>query len=156
MALKRGQHALMVVRGICEASAWSRCISLRQVHIHLHDACDDIQHRASFVQKNVPMAVGGIGMISTANYVARKFGVRSAMPGFIARELCPQLVFAKPNFSKYTAASRASRVIFGNYDDDFSAGSLDEAHLDVTDYCALHGVTGAACSSAHSLPIDFA
>ena len=42
------------------------------------------------------MAVGGIGMISTANYVARKFGVRSAMPGFIARKLCPQLVFQRP------------------------------------------------------------
>lgn len=42
------------------------------------------------------MAVGGIGMISTANYVARKFGVRSAMPGFIARKLCPQLIFQRP------------------------------------------------------------
>ena len=82
-------------------------------------------------------------MISTANYVARKYGVRSAMPGFIARELCPQLVFAKSDFGKYTAASRASRVIFADYDAEFSAGSLDEAHLDVTDYCQQHGVTGA-------------
>lgn len=48
------------------------------------------------MQKDKPMAVGGIGMISTANYVARKFGVRSAMPGFIARKLCPQLVFQRP------------------------------------------------------------
>lgn len=46
------------------------------------------------------MAVGGIGMISTANYPARRFGVRSAMPGFIARVLCPQLVFVKPNFDR--------------------------------------------------------
>lgn len=37
------------------------------------------------------MAVGGIGMICTANYVARTFGVRSAMPGFIAKKLCPQV-----------------------------------------------------------------
>ena len=94
------------------------------------------------LQKTQPMAVGGIGMISTANYVARKYGVRSAMPGFIARELCPQLVFAKPNFSKYTAASRASRVIFADYDAEFSAGSLDEAHLNVTDYCNQHGLSG--------------
>ena len=40
---------------------------------------------------SVPMAVGGLGMISTANYAARAFGVRSAMPGFIARRLCPQV-----------------------------------------------------------------
>ncbi|KAK9862385.1 hypothetical protein WJX84_004497 [Apatococcus fuscideae] len=103
-------------------------------------ACEELDNPAL---KTQPMAVGGIGMISTANYVARKYGVRSAMPGFIARELCPQLVFAKPNFSKYTAASRASRVIFADYDAEFSAGSLDEAHLDVTDYCNQHGLSGA-------------
>lgn len=48
------------------------------------------------LQKEKPMAVGGIGMISTANYVARRYGVRSAMPGFIGRRLCPELVFARP------------------------------------------------------------
>ena len=40
-----------------------------------------------------PVAVGGLGMISTANYEARKYGVRAAMPGFIGRRLCPALVF---------------------------------------------------------------
>ncbi|KAK9819455.1 hypothetical protein WJX74_007636 [Apatococcus lobatus] len=108
-------------------------------------ACEELDNPAL---KTQPMAVGGIGMISTANYVARKYGVRSAMPGFIARELCPQLVFAKPNFSKYSAASRASRVIFADYDAEFSAGSLDEAHLDVTDYCSQHGLTGAEVAEA--------
>lgn len=48
--------------------------------------------------KSKPMAVGGLGMICTANYAARKFGIRAAMPGFIGRRLCPDLVFAKPNF----------------------------------------------------------
>jgi len=41
------------------------------------------------LQKDKPFAVGGIGMISTANYMARRYGVRSAMPGFIGRRLCP-------------------------------------------------------------------
>ena len=45
-----------------------------------------------------PVAVGGEMMISTANYIARKYGVRSAMPGFIAKKLCPQLVFVDCNF----------------------------------------------------------
>ena len=48
--------------------------------------------------KSKPMAVGGLGMICTANYEARKYGIRAAMPGFIGRRLCPELVFAKPNF----------------------------------------------------------
>lgn len=45
-----------------------------------------------------PVAVGGEMMISTANYIARKYGVRSAMPGFIAKKLCPHLVFVDCNF----------------------------------------------------------
>ena len=44
-------------------------------------------------------------MISTANYIARKFGVRSAMPGFIAKKLCPNLIFVDHSFSKYKEAS---------------------------------------------------
>ncbi|KAF6260719.1 hypothetical protein COO60DRAFT_856036 [Scenedesmus sp. NREL 46B-D3] len=92
--------------------------------------------------KSKPMAVGGMGMITTANYEARKFGVRSAMPGFIARKLCPQLAFVKPDFRKYEAASVATRGVFKVYDPHFEAGSLDEAYLDVTDYCAAHSMTG--------------
>lgn len=49
---------------------------------------------------HVPMAVGGLSMISAANYEARKFGVRSAMPGFIAVRLCPHLTFVGHNFEK--------------------------------------------------------
>ena len=47
------------------------------------------------------MAVGGIGMLSTSNYAARKFGVRAAMPGFIAKKLCPNLVIVPSNMEKY-------------------------------------------------------
>ena len=92
---------------------------------------------------DVPMAVGGIGMISTSNYVARRYGVRAAMPGFIARRLCPALVLVEPNFEKYTEAAEQTRVVFAQYDADFLAGSLDEAFLDVTDNCAREGCTPA-------------
>ncbi len=51
------------------------------------------------------MAVGGLGMVTTANYLARPFGVRSAMPGFIAKKLCPDIVFVRPDFTKYTKAA---------------------------------------------------
>lgn len=52
-----------------------------------------------------PVAVGGMGMISAANYVARQYGVRSAMPGFIAVKLCPDLVFVHHDFEKYKQVS---------------------------------------------------
>ena len=54
--------------------------------------------------RNQPFAVGGggeRGVVATCNYLARQFGVRSAMPGHQARKLCPQLIFVKPNMAKY-------------------------------------------------------
>ncbi|KXZ53568.1 hypothetical protein GPECTOR_6g485 [Gonium pectorale] len=92
--------------------------------------------------KSLPMAVGGIGMISTANYVARKFGVRSAMPGFIAKRLCPQLVFVPLDFPRYTAAAERVRAVFAQFDPAFESGGLDEAYLDITDYCREAGCSG--------------
>lgn len=81
-------------------------------------------------------------MICTANYEARKYGVRAAMPGFIGRRLCPQLLFAKPDFSKYTKAAEGVRAVLRLFDPDFECASLDEAYLDVTDYCQAHDMTG--------------
>lgn len=91
----------------------------------------------------VPMAVGGIGMISTANYEARKFGVRSAMPGFIALKLCPNLVFCESDFDKYRRYAALTREVFARYDPDFDAGSLDEAYLDVGEYVKKTGLSPA-------------
>jgi DNA polymerase kappa len=98
--------------------------------------------------KTLAMAVGGIGMISTANYVARRYGVRSAMPGFIGRKLCPQLIFVPCSFDKYTAAAEETRAIFARFDPQFMSGSLDEAYLDITQYCATNACTPEACAAA--------
>ncbi|KAG7649121.1 UmuC domain [Arabidopsis thaliana x Arabidopsis arenosa] len=92
--------------------------------------------------KGKPMAVGGLSMISTANYEARKFGVRAAMPGFIARKLCPDLIFVPVDFIKYTHYSDLTRKVFRNYDPHFIAGSLDEAYLDITEVCRERGLSG--------------
>lgn len=82
--------------------------------------------------RDMPVAVGGLGMISTANYVARKFGVRSAMPGFIAKKLCPSLIFVEPNFEKYSNVSDLMKAVIREYDEDFSSHSCDEVYLDLT------------------------
>lgn len=82
-----------------------------------------------------PIAVGGgssRGVVSAASYEARKFGVRSAMSGFLAKKRCPQLIFVKPRFERYTEVSRQIRQIFHEYTDKVEPLSLDEAYLDVT------------------------
>ena len=74
-------------------------------------------------------------MVLTASYEARRFGVRSAMPGALARRLCPELLFVRPHFDAYRAASRTIREIFLGWTPLVEPLSLDEAYLDVTAAC---------------------
>uniref|UniRef100_A0A0E0KGA9 DNA polymerase kappa n=1 Tax=Oryza punctata TaxID=4537 RepID=A0A0E0KGA9_ORYPU len=92
--------------------------------------------------KGKPLAVGSMSMIATASYEARKFGVRAAMPGFIGCKLCPELVFVRPNFERYTYYSELTRKVFQRYDPNFVAASLDEAYLNITKVCFDRGITG--------------
>jgi DNA polymerase kappa len=87
-----------------------------------------------------PVAIGSDMMISTANYVARKFGVRSAMPGFIARKLCPDLVFVGCNYKKYKDKSKIFKSILKEYDTEYESMGLDEANLDLTNYLIERGL----------------
>lgn len=81
-----------------------------------------------------PFAVGNLGMICTSSYEARRYGVRSAQPGFIAKELCPDLMFVPVNMKKYVSASEEIKSIFRKYDPNLSAISLDEVYMDLTAY----------------------
>lgn len=98
------------------------------------------------------MAVGGNDMLSTSNYVARKFGVRAAMPGFIAKKLCPDLVIVPTNFDKYRKVSKEIQEIFQQYDSNFSPMSLDEAYLNITAFIRNNQET---CKFLHYLNIYF-
>lgn len=82
-----------------------------------------------------PVAVGGgsvRGVVSAASYEARKFGVRSAMSGYMAKRNCPDIIFVKPRFDRYKEISKKIRSIFFEYTDLVEPLSLDEAYLDVT------------------------
>jgi DNA polymerase-4 len=82
-----------------------------------------------------PVGVGGSsgrGVLTTANYEARKFGCRSAMPVFKARQLCPELILTPVRFDVYRAESEKIRAIFARYTDLIQPLSLDEAYLDVS------------------------
>ena len=89
------------------------------------------------------VAIGGSrerrGVISTANYPARKFGVRSAMPTGMALKLCPHLTLLPGRFDAYKEASNHIREIFSRYTSRIEPLSLDEAYLDVTDSVHCHG-----------------
>ena len=87
--------------------------------------------------RHVPIAIGGSatgrGVISTCNYPARQFGVRSAMATAHALRLCPDLIMVKGRMDVYAQVSRQIRSIFARYTDKIEPLSLDEAFLDVTD-----------------------
>jgi len=88
----------------------------------------------SLIGKAIAVGGGGKrGVICSASYEARAFGVRSAQPGFKARALCPQIIFVKPDFQKYSEVSRQVREIFHEYTSLIEPLSLDEAYLDVTE-----------------------
>ncbi len=76
---------------------------------------------------------GGRGVVVTACYIARTFGVRSAMPMFQAIELCPQGTVIQPDMAKYKRVSEQIRAIFASATDIIEPLSLDEAYLDLTD-----------------------
>lgn len=85
--------------------------------------------------KGKPIAVGGNenrGVVSAASYEARKFGVRSALSGVLAKKYCPELIFVRPRFDRYKEISKQIQSIFHEYSDLVEPLSLDEAYLDVT------------------------
>jgi DNA polymerase kappa len=94
----------------------------------------------------------GQGVLTTSNYEARKYGVRSAMPAYIAKKLCPQLVLLPLNFPKYIAKgvsfiniplmiAHEIREVIAKYDPNYMSASLDEAYLNMTSYIKEHDLT---------------
>ncbi|MDQ7049475.1 MAG: DNA polymerase IV [Enterobacterales bacterium] len=107
------------------------------IHVDMDCFYASVEQRDDPQLANNPVAVGGSpdnrGVIATANYDARKFGVHSAMPSGYARQLCPHLIIVKPNMAKYKEESVKIRKIFHSYTDLVEPLSLDEAYLDTTE-----------------------
>jgi DNA polymerase-4 len=92
--------------------------------------------------RNIPLAVGGEGprsVLSTCNYMARKYGIRSAMPAIKAKQLCPELKIVHGRMSVYKDVSNHIREIFSRYTDLIEPLSLDEAYLDVSNSTQCQG-----------------
>jgi len=105
------------------------------IHVDMDAFYASVEQMDNPELKGKPLAVGGSGkrgVVSAASYEARKFGVRSAMSGVIARRNCPDLLFVRPRFERYNEISKQIRKIFYDYTDMVEPLSLDEAYLDVT------------------------
>ena len=107
------------------------------IHLDMDAFYASIEQRDNPEYAGKPIAVGGSpegrgGVVATASYEARKFGVRSAMPAKQAQMLCPKIIFVRPRFEIYKQVSNQIRQIFHRYTDFVEPLSLDEAYLDVT------------------------
>jgi DNA polymerase-4 len=105
------------------------------IHVDMDCFYAAIEQRENPALMGKPIAVGGggrRGVLCTASYEARVFGCRSAMPGFKALELCPQLIIVPVRFDLYKQASSKIRAIFGRFTELIEPLSLDEAYLDVS------------------------
>jgi DNA polymerase-4 len=122
---------------------------LRHAELHAlsiaHIDCDAfyaaVEKRDNPALADRPVIVGGAvrGVVSTACYVARIKGVKSAMPMFKALKLCPEAVVIKPNMKKYAEAGRQVRALMESVTPLVEPLSIDEAFLDLTGTARLHG-----------------
>ncbi|MFP2507923.1 DNA polymerase IV [Buttiauxella gaviniae] len=113
------------------------------IHVDMDCFFAAVEMRDNPKLRDIPLAIGGSaqrrGVISTANYPARKFGVHSAMSTAMALKLCPHLTLLPGRFDAYKEASNHIREIFSRYTTLIEPLSLDEAYLDVTDSLNCHG-----------------
>ncbi|EPF2929949.1 DNA polymerase IV [Vibrio navarrensis] len=113
------------------------------IHVDMDCFYAAVEMRDNPDYRGRPLAVGGHekqrGVLSTCNYEARKFGVRSAMPTAQALKLCPSLLVVPGRMQVYVQVSRHIREIFSRYTDLIEPLSLDEAYLDVSDSTQCHG-----------------
>lgn len=123
---------LVVTQGVNPTDKRQRKI----IHIDMDAFYASVEQRDNPALRGKPVAVGGRpeqrGAVCAASYEARRYGIHSAMPARTAIQRCADLIFVKPRFEAYRAASEKIREIFFDYTDLVEPLSLDEAYLDVT------------------------
>ena len=109
------------------------------LHVDLDAFFPSVEVREHPELKGKPVIVGadpkegkGRGVVSSASYEARKFGIRSAMPISRAWKLCPEGVYLRPHFDLYIPASNSIMKILKSHADKFEQGGIDEAYLDIS------------------------
>jgi len=165
---------------LCRSCGWTaagpqrpercgRCGSPRLVaHAELADLaiahvdCDafyaSIEKRDNPALRDKPLIIGGghRGVVSTCCYIARQSGVRSAMPMFTARQLCPEATVMPPNMAKYVGVSREVRALMGQLTPLVEPLSIDEAFLDLSGTAALHRAAPAEVLARFATTVETA
>ncbi len=112
------------------------------IHVDMDAFYAAVEQRDNPELRGRPVIIGGTGargVVATASYEARRFGVRSAMPGIEAKRRCPQGIFLAPDHKKYNQVSQQIIKIFTDFSPVIEPLSLDEAFLDVTGMDGLFG-----------------
>ena len=110
-------------------------VNRKIIHVDMDQFYAAVEQRDNPELKGKPIAVGHDaerGVVSTASYEARRFGVHSALSIQVAKRLCPKLIIVEPHFQRYKEVSAQLHQIFHDYTDLIEPISLDEAFLDVT------------------------
>jgi DNA polymerase-4 len=146
----------------CRACGSPRLMRHKEIEVLsvAHVDCDafyaTIEKRDNPSLADKPLIVGGgrRGVVSTACYIARTFGVRSAMPMFEARRLCPHAEIVPPNMSKYVAVAREVRRLMLDLTPQVEPVSIDEAFMDLSGTTRLHGMPPAKSLARFASAVD--
>lgn len=124
------------------ASVVAELESKRKVGVIAHLDMDafyaSVAQKLNPALRDVPFAVGNSSMLATTNYIARGFGVRAGIPGYIGKQLCPELVFTPTDFPSYVRESREFRRVVSQYDPKYFSVGLDELTFDLEPYIRQH------------------
>ncbi|THH08373.1 hypothetical protein EW145_g2752 [Phellinidium pouzarii] len=114
------------------------------VHVDMDAFYANVELLRSPELEGKPFGVGK-GVLSTASYEARKYGVRSGMAGFVAKKLCPELILMPIDFQKYSEMSKKVMAIFKQYDPNMIVAGCDEVMHSITKYCNEHNMAPDEC-----------
>ena len=147
---------------VCAACGSRRIVRHPQIFdLHIaHIDCDaffascEKRDRPELAARPVVVGGGTRGVVAAACYVARMYGIRSAMPMFKAHAACPDLVVIKPDFAKYVAASRQIRAMMEDLTPLVQPLSIDEAVLDLRGTADLHGAPPAVMLARLAMRVE--
>ncbi|KAH8119422.1 DNA/RNA polymerase [Phellopilus nigrolimitatus] len=120
-----------------------RDLSQTIVHVDMDAFFANVELQHNPELKDKPFAVVGLGIVTTASYDARKFGVRSAMPEFVAKKLCPEIILVPVDYKRVGVVSSKVMAICKQYDPNMLVAGCDEGYLNITEYLKEHNLDAA-------------